>query len=74
MRKSIACIIGISMLISGFGLIGISGSDTKNNDSMRFSPDDFPDISAYYYTVAQHSSLGDLNTDTNLWTGLSDER
>ncbi len=62
------------MLFSGFGLISISGTDTKDNVNTMLSPVDFPDISAYYYTVAQHASLGDIDTDTNLWQVLSNER
>lgn len=74
MRKSIVCIIGLSVLFSGFGFVGLSGSDTKNGDAGVISPDDFPDISAYYYTVAQHSGLGNLDTDTNRWQVLPTER
>jgi PKD repeat protein len=74
MKKFIVYVLCAGLLISGFGLIGISGKDSKNESAPLFSPDDFPDISAYYYTIASHSLLGDLDSETNLWTVLPDER
>lgn len=74
MKKLIVCIITVSMLFSGLGLLSISGINARNTTTPLFSPEDFPDISAYYYTVAAHSALGDLNPDTNLWTVLPDVR
>jgi len=66
MRKIIAYIIGISVILSGLGIIGISGMGSKRVTTTTLSPDDFPDISAYRYAVAMSSSLENSNGDSNL--------
>lgn len=65
MRKIIAYIIGISVLLSGLGIIGISGIGSKRVTTTTLSPEDFPDISAYRYAVAMSSSLEISNIDSN---------
>ena len=66
MRKIIAYIIGISVILSGLGIIGISGMGSKRVTTTMPSPDAFPDISAYRYAVAMSSSLENSNGDSNL--------
>ena len=52
MRKIITYVIGISVILSGLGIIGISGMDLKSTTTTMPNPDSFPDVSAYRYAVA----------------------
>ncbi|MCX6671533.1 MAG: FG-GAP-like repeat-containing protein, partial [Euryarchaeota archaeon] len=55
MRNIIPYFICISVLLSGLGIVGISGVNLKNDPDKLLSPDSSPDISANLYTAAQSS-------------------
>jgi hypothetical protein len=65
MKTIIATLIGISVLLSGLSIIGISGMNLKKNTDTVLSPDSFPDISAYRYAVAMFSSSEHTSYDSN---------
>jgi PKD repeat protein len=65
MKAIIATLIGISVLLSGLSIIGISGMNLKKNTDTVLSPDSFPDISAYRYAVAMFSSSEHTSYDSN---------
>ncbi|MBN1861537.1 MAG: hypothetical protein JW840_08775 [Candidatus Thermoplasmatota archaeon] len=55
MKKYISVILSVSVLISGFGAIGLTGGQSEGTTTTMLSPDDFPDISAYRYELAMSS-------------------
>ena len=55
MKNIIPYFICISVLLSGLGIVGISGVNLKNDPDRLLSPDSSPDISANLYTAAQSS-------------------
>jgi len=74
MKTIIAYVIGISVILSGLGIIGISGMESKRVTTTILSPDSFPDISAYRYAVALSSFLEHPSVDSNLGVALPDNR
>jgi len=62
------------MLLSGCGIIGISGMESKNTTTTMLSPNDFPDIDAYRYAVAMSSSSEHLSFDSNIGVNQPDVR
>ena len=74
MRTIITYVIGISVLLSGLGIIGISGMDLKNTTTTMPNPDSFPDISAYRYAVALSSSSEKPSVDSNIGVNQQDVR
>ncbi len=55
MRNIISYCICISVLLSGLGIVGISGENLRNNQDVLLSPDSSPDLSAVLFTAAQSS-------------------
>jgi len=74
MKTIIAYVIGISVILSGLGIIGISGMESKRVTTTILSPDSFPDISAYRYAVALSSPSEHPSVDSNLGVALPDNR
>jgi hypothetical protein len=74
MKTFVAFSISISVLLSGLGIVGISGMTLKNNNDTMLSPDSFPDISAYRYAVALSSSSKQTGFDSNLGTPRTETR
>jgi PKD repeat protein len=65
MKSFIAVLITISLILSGLGIIGISGMESKSTTTMMPSPDDFPDYQAYLYECAMSSSSEEASVDSN---------
>ncbi|MBE3137226.1 MAG: VCBS repeat-containing protein [Thermoplasmata archaeon] len=74
MRTILTYVIGISVILSGLGIIGISGMGLKSTTTTLLSPDSFPDISAYRYAVALSSSAEYPSFDANLERTQPDNR
>jgi PKD repeat protein len=74
MRTIVACVISMSVLLSGLGIVGISGMNLKNNNDTRLSPDSFPDISAYRVAVALSSSSEQTGFDSTITAAQSEAR
>jgi len=75
MRTIITYVIGISVILSGLGIIGISGMDLKSTTMTMPSPDSFPDISAYRYAVAMASmEQPSINLDSEVTHPVSNVR
>jgi PKD repeat protein len=55
MKNIIPYFICMSVLLSGLGIVGISGVNLKDDPDRLLSPDSSPDISANLYTAAQSS-------------------
>lgn len=72
MKTFISIAIGISVLISGFGILGISGSESRNTSTRMPSPDDFPDVSAYRYELAMFSYSQEQEIHSLLKRTISD--
>jgi PKD repeat protein len=72
MKRIVACVIGICMLLSSLGIGVIAGTNGKKINDTTLSPDSFPDISAYRYAVALEESSGYLSSDSNLEITQSD--
>jgi PKD repeat protein len=65
-KTLLSYIIGISLVLSGLGIIAISGVGLKSTATTMPSPDSFPDISAYRYAVALSSSSEHPSYNSNL--------
>jgi PKD repeat protein len=74
MKTIIASLIAISIMLSGLGIIGISGMNLKKNTDAVLSPDSFPDLSAYRYAVAMFSFSEHISFDSNCKLTQSDVR
>ena len=74
MRTIITYVIGISVILSGLGIIGISGMESKRVTTTMPSPDSFPDISAYRYAVALSSPSEHPSFNSNLGVTQPDNR
>jgi PKD repeat protein len=56
MKTIVVTVICASVILSGLGIVGISGRNSQNI-SPTLSPNSFPDLSAYRVAVASSSSL-----------------
>jgi hypothetical protein len=74
MRTIVACVISTSVLLSGLGIIGITGMSLKNNTDTMLSADSFPDISAYRVAVALSSSSEQTSPDSTIQAPQSEAR
>ena len=74
MKIIIPIFIGLSIILSGLGIVGISGVDLTENKDMMLSPDSFPDLSAYRYAVAQFSFSEQTKFNPLLGTAILEAR
>jgi PKD repeat protein len=70
MRTIVVSIICISVILSGLGIVGISGMRMRNSIPQAPSPDSFPDRSAYQYAVAMSASSEYPRFDANVLDNL----
>ena len=74
MKAIVAYAVGISVILSGLGIIGISGMDSKDSTTTMPSRDSFPDISAYRVAVALYSTSEHTGFDSDGRTTQPDPR
>jgi PKD repeat protein len=72
MKSIITLLISVSLIVSGLGIIGISGMESKSTTTMMPSPDDFPDYQAYLYELAMFSDSEETSVDSNLEQSVSE--
>jgi len=70
MKKYIVIAISIGLILSGLGIIGISGIESKGVATTMPSPDDYPDLHAYRYAVAMASTFESSENDIDITEAL----